>query len=111
MQIETCQKQRAAQVEANRELAGELERAKKQQMLCEEEVDRLRAEKQELGKEMEDSEQVAFKDFCKKAKIKSVKEFEASLSGNTTDHALLERRNELEHTISKQMAEEQLAKA
>jgi hypothetical protein len=53
------------------------------QMLHQDEVEKLRAEKQELGKELQESEKAAFKDFCKTAKIKSVSEFEALLYGNS----------------------------
>ena len=62
---------------------------------------------------MQDTEAKAFTDFCKSAKIKDVQEFEAYLYGNSSskEHGLLQRKNDLENLIGKQIAEEQLAKA
>lgn len=76
-------------------------------MVHTEELERLRAEKMELGKELQETEKAAFKDFCKEAKIKSVQDFESVIFGSSDnkEQALLQRRNDLEHIISKQMAE------
>ena len=67
----------------------------------------------ELNRELQDIEASAFKDFCKSAKLKDVQEYEAALFGNqnSKEHGLLQRKNDLENLIGKQMAEEQLAKA
>lgn len=81
-QIAASERQLTSQVSSNKDVTEDLEKARRLMQKLQDEIGQLRVEKLELGKEIQDSEAGAFKDFCKAAKIKSVREYEAVLYSN-----------------------------
>lgn len=68
-----------AQEQSGGELTAALEEAKCQVTQLAQQVNELVAQKASLQEEIGQAERHAFKNFCKKAKIKSIAEFEAQL--------------------------------
>ena len=58
-------------------------KAKEQHNVYAQQVERLRAEKVELNKEIKATETKAYKAFCKTAKVENVNEYEELLYFNT----------------------------
>ena len=67
------------QTEANQELSSGLAEARKAGEKLHAKMEELRSQRDALKEELQAAEKAAFKNFCKKAKVKSVADFEASL--------------------------------